>query len=102
MKDCSPRYCETKKKSVTVTDSCMNQMNLRNAECFHSLNLDLGIQICLVSIIDEFKPNGHKKMRYLKGTQFSAIEIKLSSLFRARYSSVASYSKLPTPNYSIT
>ena len=68
-----------RKESVTVTDSWMNQQSPRNAECFHSVDLDFGIQICLVSIIDEFKPNVHMKMRYLKETHFSATEIKLSS-----------------------
>ena len=50
--------------------------------------------MCLVSITDEFKPNVHKKMRYSKETQFSAIELRLPSLYKARYSSVAGYSKL--------
>ena len=57
----------------------MNQLNPGNADCLYSLDLDFGIQICLVSITDEFKLNVHMKMRYVKETQFSAIEIKLSS-----------------------
>lgn len=61
-----------------MSDNWISQ-NLHNANCFHSLDLDFGIQWPLASITDEFKPQVHKQMLYIKGTRFLAIKIKASS-----------------------
>ena len=93
------KFCEHEQASIHVifasnSSKCQILRALSNwMGQFDTLNM-LGVY--------EFKPRGHKKMRYLKETQFSAIEIKLSSLYRARYSSIASYSKLSTRNNSIS